>query len=326
MRLKELDALRGLAALAVVLFHYTTQFDKLFGHSNALSWSMPYGDLGVHLFFMISGFVIFLTLDRVAKPFDFVISRFSRLYPAYWLAIILTTAVVWTYGLEGQEVNTLNTVINFSMLQGIFELPDVDGVYWTLMYELIFYTLIFTVYKFSCLKHIVFIIIAVLFLNILNSFTNIIPWKIQLFLLLQYNHLFGAGIIFYLLQRDGNKVFYFATLALCLVAQWSQGHFSSSIIITSFFLIFFLFTYQKLTFIVIKPLVWLGSISYSLYLLHQNIGYVVIREIEDLGYSSNLAIVAALCISLFLAHNIMKIVERPSQLWIKEKYQKHSKS
>ncbi len=84
MRIKERDALRGLAALAVVLFHYTTQFEKLFGHSNELSWSMPYGDLGVHLFFMISGFVI---------------SRFSRLYPAYWLAIILTTAVVWTYGL-----------------------------------------------------------------------------------------------------------------------------------------------------------------------------------------------------------------------------------
>ena len=231
---------------------------------------------------------------------------------------------LWTYGLEGQEVNTLYTVINFSMLQGVFELPDVDGVYWTLMYELIFYTLIFTVYKFGYLKHIVFIIIAVLFLNIVNSFTNIIPWKIQLFLLLQYNHLFGAGIICTCYKEMTRKL-YFATLALCLVAQWSQGNFSSSIIITKFFLIL-LFTYQKLTFIVIKPLVWLGSISYSLYLLHQNIGYVVIREIEDLGYSSNLAIVAALCISLFLAHNIMTIVERPSQLWIKEKYQKHSKS
>ncbi len=326
MRIKELDALRGLAALAVVFFHYTAQFDKLFGHSNALSWSMPYGDLGVHLFFMISGFVIFLTLDRVKKPFDFVISRFSRLYPAYWLAIILTTAVVWTYGLEGQEVKTLYTVINFSMLQGIFELPDVDGVYWTLMYELIFYILIFTVYKLGYLKHITLFIITALLLNITNSFTNIIPWKIQLFLLLQYNHLFGAGIIFYLLQRDGNKMIYFATLLLCLVAQWSQGHFIASAVISCFFLLFLLFTYQKLTFIAIKPLVWLGSISYSLYLLHQNIGYVIIREIEALGYSSNLAIVTALCISLFLAHNIMKMVERPSQLWIKEKYQKYSKS
>ncbi|MDX2367604.1 MAG: acyltransferase [Colwellia sp.] len=321
MRIKELDALRGLAALSVVFFHYTTQFDKLFGHANGLNWSMPYGDLGVHLFFMISGFVIFLTLDRVEKPFDFVVSRLSRLYPAYWFAIILTTAVVWIYGLKGQEVSTLHTIINFSMLQGIFELPDVDGVYWTLMYELIFYILIFTVYKLGYLKHIAFFIIAVLFLNIINSFTNIIPWKIQLFLLLQYNHLFGAGIIFYLLRRDGNKVIYFATLAFCLVAQWSQGNFISSVIISCFFLFFLLFTYQKLTFIAVKPLVWLGSISYSLYLLHQNIGYVIIREIEALGYSSNLAIIAALCISLFLAHNVMKMIERPSQKWIKEKYQ-----
>ncbi len=114
---------------------------------------------------------------------------------------------LWTYGLEGQEVNTLYTVINFSMLQGVFELPDVDGVYWTLMYELIFYTLIFTVYKFGYLKHIVFIIIAVLFLNIVNSFTNIIPWKIQLFLLLQYNHLFGAGIIFTCYKEMTRKLY-----------------------------------------------------------------------------------------------------------------------
>jgi len=322
MRIKELDALRGLAALAVVLFHYTTRYDQLFGHANALSLSIPYGDLGVHLFFMISGFVIFLTLDRVERPFDFVVSRFSRLYPAYWFAIFLTTAFVWNYGLDGQEVNIFHTVINFSMLQGIFELPDVDGVYWTLLYELLFYFLIFTVYKLGYLKHIAFFIIVGLLLNIVNNFTNIIPWKIQLFLLLHYNHLFGAGIIFYLLKRDGNKAIYFAALALCLVAQWSQGHFISSAIISCFFLIFLLFTFQKLKFIATKPLVWLGSISYSLYLLHQNIGYVIIREMEASGYSANIAILTTLCISLFLAHNVMQIVERPSQKWIKEKYQK----
>lgn len=324
IRISELDALRGIAALAVVFFHYTTQYDKLFGHISPLNLHFPYGDHGIHLFFMISGFVIFLTLDRIERPMDFVISRFSRLYPAYWFAIILTTAVVWNYGLDGQEISIFSTIINFSMLQGFFELPDVDGVYWTLLYELIFYILIFTVYKLGYLKHIALFIIALLLLNIINSFVNIIPWKIQLFLLLQYNHLFGAGILFYLLRRDGNKAIYFATLALCLVAQWSQGHFISSAVITCFFLLFLLFTYQKLKFIAIKPLIWLGSISYSLYLLHQNIGYVIIREMEALGYSTNIAILTALCISLFLAHNVMKIVERPSQRWIKEKHQKHS--
>lgn len=99
MRIKELDALRGLAALAVVLYHYTTQYEKLFGHTGVLGWQFQYGSHGVHLFFMISGFVIFLTLDRVKKSRDFVISRFSRLFPAYWFAIMLTTIVVWTFGL-----------------------------------------------------------------------------------------------------------------------------------------------------------------------------------------------------------------------------------
>jgi len=324
--MKELDALRGLAAIAVVLFHYTTQYDKLFGHVNNLNWKIPHGDLGVHLFFMISGFVIFLTLDRISKPMDFVVSRFSRLYPAYWTAILFTTAVVWGYGLEGQEVSSFHTMINFSMLQGVFELPDVDGVYWTLMYELIFYILMFTLHKLGYLKQITIFLIIALILNIVNSLTSAIPWKIQLFLLLQYNHLFGAGIIFYLLRRDGNRPIYFIILALCLTAQWAQGAYISSTIISCFFILFLLFTYQKLKFIATKPLIWLGSISYSLYLIHQNIGYVIIREIEHNGYSSDIAIAIALAISLLISHTIMTKIERPCQTWIKRKYQNTSSS
>ena len=61
-RLAQLDALRGIAALAVVLFHYTTRYDQLFGHAQSPALSFPYGYLGVNLFFMISGFVILMTL------------------------------------------------------------------------------------------------------------------------------------------------------------------------------------------------------------------------------------------------------------------------
>lgn len=320
MRIKELDALRGLAALAVVFYHYTTQYGKMFGHTGEPPFTMPYGSYGVQLFFMISGFVIFLTLDRIKQPADFVISRASRLFPAYWTAIILTTVVVWTFGLAGEERDLTTTLINFSMIQGVFEIPDVDGVYWTLLYELIFYALMFTLFCSKQLHRIMLFIFLGVALNIVNSFVDFIPWKVQLFLLLEYNHLFGAGVLFYLMRKDGVSLAKLSLVGWCLLAHWMQGNMMGSIIVSSFFAVFLLFTYQLLGFLNIKPLIWLGSISYSLYLLHQNIGYVIIRELEAIELSPTIAISAALVFSCALAHFIMVAVERPAQKWLKEKY------
>src|SRR5690349_15385603 len=72
-RITGLDALRGLAALSVVLFHYTTRYDALFGHRSELLVSVPWGHYGVQIFFGISGFVIFMTLDRTATLADFAV-------------------------------------------------------------------------------------------------------------------------------------------------------------------------------------------------------------------------------------------------------------
>lgn len=320
MRLKELDALRGLAALAVVLYHYTTQYNKLYIHSTPLGWELNKGSLGVHLFFMISGFVIFLTIDKISSSKAFIISRFSRLFPAYWFAIILTSSAVFIMGLPGEERDLVTILLNFSMIQGFFDIPDVDGVYWTLLYELIFYILILALFKFKLLTKVNLIIVLGLCLNIANSLTDIFPWKLQLILLLEYNHLFGAGIIYYLIKKNGIRPSYSLTLFLCLIALWMQGSTENFLIISSFFIVFYLFSLGKLQFIAVKPLIWLGTISYSLYLLHQNIGYIIIRNIEGYGFSSNIAIIFALMLSLLMAHAAQKLIERPTQKWIKSKF------
>src|SRR5262245_3655062 len=77
-RFEELDVLRGVAAMAVVIFHYS-------GHATRYLTGFPFhfklGEHGVQLFFAISGFVIFMTLENTQRLRDFVVSRFSRLYP-----------------------------------------------------------------------------------------------------------------------------------------------------------------------------------------------------------------------------------------------------
>ena len=89
-RITELDALRGFAAACVVIYHFTHRYNDMFQHSFHVPHWLHYGNLGVQLFFIISGFVIFLTLNRTQKATDFIVSRLSRLYPAYWVAIALT--------------------------------------------------------------------------------------------------------------------------------------------------------------------------------------------------------------------------------------------
>ena len=146
-RLVEIDALRGVAAMAVVLFHLTTRYMELFSFKALPSLSFPYGHYGVNLFFIISGFVIFMTLEKTARPMDFVVSRFSRLFPVYWAAIFVTFAVTHALGLPGKLVGFGTAMGNMLMLHGLFRVPHVDGVYWTLEVELLFYCGMFFLFR-----------------------------------------------------------------------------------------------------------------------------------------------------------------------------------
>jgi hypothetical protein len=68
-RFRELNVLRGIAASLVVLFHYWTRYGQLYVPDNPplLGFEFPDGIYGVYLFFMISGFVIFMTLRQCAR-------------------------------------------------------------------------------------------------------------------------------------------------------------------------------------------------------------------------------------------------------------------
>ena len=159
-RLVEVDALRGVAALAVVLFHYTTRFTDLYQPGAQPAVSFPSGHYGVNLFFIISGFVIFMTLEKTARPLDFVVSRFSRLFPAYWAAIFLTFSICHLLGLPGKLVSTGTALANLAMLHGLFGVGHVDGVYWTLEVELLFYCGMLLLYRLKWLDRLHLVLFA----------------------------------------------------------------------------------------------------------------------------------------------------------------------
>lgn len=145
-RLELLDYGRFLATISVMAFHYL--FNGISnGKISSISY-MPdvidfakYGYLGVEFFFMISGYVIFFSA-RNKTASRFAVSRAVRLYPAFWFAVIFTAVVAQFWGGPKMSVSALQVIANLTMIPNLFGFQFVDGVYWTLLFELKFYLLV----------------------------------------------------------------------------------------------------------------------------------------------------------------------------------------
>lgn len=325
-RLLELDVLRGIAATAVLFYHYTSGFNDIYGHSDKLLFYFPCGHLGVKLFFIISGFVIFMTLQRVKQAADFVVGRFSRLYPVYWTAAAITFIIVGIAGLPGREVSLKDALINLTMLEVWLKTPFIDGAYWSLCYELSFYGIMLIIYLVNGFKRIEIIAIGWLLLIFLAQVTtNYLKFQINgllmISLLLNYGNLFIAGIMFFKIKTKQPSLTTHLIIAFCLLIELISPYtILEKIVITSLFSIFYLFAYERLYFIINRPLLFLGAISYPLYLIHQNVGYVVINTLYKLNLNPNLIILAAITVSILLGWLISISVEKPAMRAIRSKY------
>ena len=321
-RLVELDAIRGLAALAVVVYHYFFHFDELYGHSDLpVAWSLG-GQAGVQLFFMVSGFVIYWSLHNIRNPMDFVVSRFSRLYPGYWLGVALTFTIVSIWSLPNREVALLDAIVNLTMFQEFFGIPNVDGVYWTLAVELKFYVAMLAIYSLGQLQKAEWILFALIAANVAQA-TKVIDlpeWIVTLFM---FEHIafFVMGMAFYKLCNHCRHAWMQHSLIWLALASMlsvsSLRHFAVySLMVISFYLIAF----GKLRWLAVKPLMSLGAVSYALYLIHQNIGYVIIREVYAQGGSGYVGVGLAISASLLIAFMVTYWLEKPALAFIRNIY------
>jgi len=150
-RLAFIDALRGLAAVAVMLYHFTahglalrTLVDAL---PAALVGAIGHGWLGVQVFFVLSGFVIAYAIgDRPVTPRGaarFALRRQVRLDPPYWASIAFAAAHSWRAKLNwggGRTAPSAREVaLHLVYLQEILHVRAVQAVYWTLCIEVQLY-------------------------------------------------------------------------------------------------------------------------------------------------------------------------------------------
>jgi peptidoglycan/LPS O-acetylase OafA/YrhL len=135
-RLAFLDVARGLAALLVLVEHGLESCVP--GYEG---WGYDYvylGKVGVLVFLIVSGFIIPVSLEQGGSNARFWLRRFFRLFPAYWLSILLAYGCC-CLGRGPQSTATEDWILNLTMLQGFFSRPHVWGVFWTLQLELVIY-------------------------------------------------------------------------------------------------------------------------------------------------------------------------------------------
>lgn len=333
--------MRGIAALGVVLHHYTWRFGTLYPGESATPVRMSWGFYGVYLFFLISGYVIFMSLTRTRRPMDFVVSRFSRLYPAYWAAVVLTFVVVRLVGLPGLEVSLPDGVVNLTMLQKYLLLPEVDRVYWTLAVELAFYAIVFALYWGGMLSArrlplTLWIWLALgvawrLFLTAGPQVPGVEYVGLHL-LILPYAQFFVAGMCLFEIHRSGKAS---SSLVLLVAAaplvQYIQSPIQAipvsafqSAVVAVFLIAVFIATVEgRLPWLSSRPLLELGAISYTLYLVHMNIGYVMLRWFSARHVDPTIAVVVALIVIVSLAVLITRTIEQPAMRLMRGWYRRH---
>ena len=324
-RLTELDGLRGIAAISVVLFHYFFRYDHIYGHAFDVPNFFRFGHYGVQLFFMISGFVIYWTISRSARPMDFVWSRLSRLYPVYWASIGATFLFVWMFSLPGREYQFIDFLVNLSMFQEYIGFPHIDGVYWTLTIELTFYIWILFLFCIGQVKNIEKILVAWIVLSAIISFRKfgfVIDENLKKIFLLDYIEFFAAGICFYKYKNKQHTLWTHILLSASLCSVCISYMHKNILLLLCFYVVFALILINKAGVLRNTVIVYLGALSYSLYLVHQNIGYVIINEFYRQELNPIIGILAAVLFSIGLAHFLMTYIERPSLRFLREYYKK----
>ncbi|MGY4985779.1 acyltransferase family protein [Streptomyces nigrescens] len=336
-RLRALDGLRLLAALMVAAYHYggrDGEIAQAWGGSPAEQFPtaaplFAYGCLGVQIFFVISGFVICLSgWGRTLRAF--IASRVSRLFPAYWVAILLVTAVFALPWVAYKALSPSDVLTNLTMLQQPLGVDRVLGVCWTLWAEMRFYALfaLCVVLPGATRGRVVLFCAGWTLAAALAQAAH--EPLLDTILMPEYAPYFIGGIGLYLLHRYGARdpIAWAIVLVSWLIGQhyaiarlWhapSADGFSyrSSAgiiaVVTLGFALVAAVALGKLRWANWRWLTVAGALTYPFYLVHEHLGWVVVRALHHgVGLPSYATLLLTVGLMLLLAWVLHRFIERP---------------
>ena len=350
-RLPFAHALRGLAALAVMLSHYTEHFWNQRGTAAAFlgvpewtgpapaivalhGWAPPgfAGHFGVALFFLVSGFVIPLSLARRGR-LSFALGRVLRIWPTYAVGLSVTMLAVWLCARHfGRPVpfGWPEWAAQLVFIRDLLGLSSIDGIVWTLEIELRFYLLCLVIAPALRAGRVGPLLATGLVLAALAALLVVPPlaprWRIvaaELALSGQMITFMLVGAVFSARHRGtagGGACLSTGVVLLALFGlQWAGGVMAGQLLpglasyAAALALFAALFARRHVLGRVPAPVDALARISYPLYVVHGVAGYAVMRLMLEAGAPPLAAILSAAVLAIGAAILLHRLVEIPTQ-------------
>lgn len=335
-RLAHLDGLRGVAILAVIFFHFFERWPAFYPYGSALVMPLRAvtAEAGVWLFFVISGFVITLTLHRCVNFTEFFIRRFARLWPPMLLCagisyLVLTAVPASPFPVSPRNFLPSLTFIDPYVYDVIFHRGDfdwMDGAYWSLFVEVQFYALISFVYflnptRFT--RNFLLVSAAVVLAAPCAGFLSLrkLDAVIETSKLPEYLPFFVIGVGFYKAHCAQSARPLFA-LGLCgLLVELTvanRADVTEILLASAIVLAIAWFGIATAPGRRILSATWISAIgvaSYSLYLLHQRIGITIIhgaaKELHFYGPGSLILAVGTGAVLILASMLVFRYWEAP---------------
>ena len=354
-RVHILDGLRVVAILMVMFFHYYSFFyNRFYTYAIDTSETFKFGYLGVELFFIISGFVITLTLTSCNTFWEFLVKRFIRLLPGMLICSLTTFLICIFFDINNlfpgsKEIKNLilsNTFVKPDLLNFLFktDFEYIDAVYWSLWVELCFYIVVATLYfldKTNLLRNFgIFAIVVRLFqyfivsdagATILPSLIsqrnyNLLYRMISIFDLTKMALWFLLGMLLLELHRNTSRSkILVAFSAVFLLEILLDANLTVTLFSLAVYVVLLLFIYKPavIAFLGNKFLTTLGIASYSIYLIHNRNGLLLIDRLSPTFgvYNIVLPIIAMILACLFAFYSY-KYFEMPAGKWLKKVFVK----
>jgi exopolysaccharide production protein ExoZ len=309
-KILSIQYLRGLAALGVVLFHYSASL-PIYPFLKAI---FNFGQTGVHVFFLISGFIIVYSLKKekykINQFFTFLLKRSIRIDPSYYVTVLLAFTLFWYLSIISPVKGTKFPFIPQQFLAHLFYIIPFTSysfyivVFWTLCVEFQFYLLIGLFYFISnkwFYKN---------FFLILFCLSSFITLPHAQFLVFTYSSIFATGISLVNLYQNRSWLNAILPILFLILVGYKFG-LPIFILLGATCGVILFFKPS------IKPLIFLGNISYSLYLTHALISEVLLRRVEikyQLRVSSYslFYLLFEIFIAVIISYFFYKVIEQPS--------------
>lgn len=304
-RNKQIDGLRGITVLMIVLYHLIFRYSELY-LDKSIFFINQWGKIGVSIFLLISSYYSISSRQNKHS----ILKKILRLWPTYFVSITLTMLILLFLQLPGRTCGVRDYLLNFLFLNGFIGTPYVDGAHWyiTILISITIISGVFNAFNISDKEfpYLIWMILAFLATRVLKCSV------IAQLLGGSYVGIACMGIAIRNFHKNAKT--WKAILLIALIYSCIMLGIKYAIILLFVTPVIIATIKGKIKFLESKILNKIGAISYPLYLIHQNVGMAIEYNMMIMLKKYSLwYVIIAIFLVVILAIVLYTLVEKPSQ-------------